>query len=98
MNDVDQYENAVKMATDMARAIKEDPERLIIERVLVCAPLQLLYVEMAKRKEIKSLSELSSEEKKRFWDKVKDLEMPKYRKIWCAQALYVYELITEKVK
>lgn len=92
MTPEDQYENAVKMATDMARLINS--EQQIID--FGWCPFQLLYTEMIKRKEITPLSELSIEEKRKYWDKVKDLECPKYRKIWVCQALYLYELITER--
>lgn len=87
----EQYQTASLLATDMARIIKN--EQQIIDFGW-CA-FQLLYAEMIKRKEITPLSELDIETKRRYWDKVKDLEFPRYRKIMICQALYVYELITK---
>lgn len=69
-----------------------DRERII---ELMWCPLQLIYVELAKVKEIKRISDLEEGVKKRYWDEVnsKQPKVMKYRKIWIVQALYVFDLI-----
>lgn len=60
------------------------------------APLQLLYAEMAGRKEIKSLRELDLETRTRYWREASGVEAPQFKKIWIAQALYMFDLIKEE--
>lgn len=58
-------------------------------------PLQWVYSEMVKNKDLVMLSMLPVQEKLRFWSLVKNLEKPKWVKIHIAQALYVYEQLNK---
>lgn len=82
------YTRISDLATGMARLIKD---RKDIRHLWV--PLQLLYVEMAFRKEISSLKESGNAFE--YWNQACQLrpEAPKHLKIWIAQALYMFDLI-----
>ena len=59
-------------------------------------PFQMLYVEMAKRKEINSLREVR-EKALEYWVEVCEARQgTREHRLWIAQALYVYDLIIEK--
>lgn len=61
------------------------------------APLQLLYVEMAKRKEINTLKEIGKDKALIYWTEACLLrpEGTKHLKVWITQALYTYDLIIQ---
>lgn len=63
------------------------------------APLQLLYVEMTKRKEINSLKEIGDKALK-YWTEACLLrpDGAKHLKVWITQALYTYDLIIKSEK
>jgi len=56
-------------------------------------PLTLLYEQMVKRKEIEPLESLTIEVKRKYW---KETTGSKWRRIWVAEALYVYDLIMQQ--
>lgn len=58
-------------------------------------PLQWVYSEMVKNKDMVMLSMLPEKEKQRFWDMVKNLDKPKWVKVQVAQAIYVYEFLNK---
>lgn len=68
-----------------------DPLSKICSSSAYWIPLQWVYSEMVRNKDLVSLSELGKEEKGRYWDMVKNLEKDKWAKIMIAQSLYVYE-------
>lgn len=86
----DQYNAAVELATGMARVTTR-------EKVLqsTWTPFQLLYVELAKRKEITPLAWQDKETKEKYWREVRGLNAPRFKKIWICQALLIYDLITK---
>lgn len=89
------YEIISELATETAR--KFSRERII---EIMWMPLQLLYVEMAKRKEIPALMDLDKETKEKYWQEVNKLipDRKQERKIWAAQAIYMLDLIQIDVK
>lgn len=58
-------------------------------------PLQWVYSEMVKNKDMVMLSMLPAKEKQRYWDMVKNLDKPKWVKVQVAQAIYVYEFLNK---
>jgi len=56
-------------------------------------PLTLLYEQMVKRKEIEPLERLTIDLKRKYWNETTG---SKCRRIWVAEALYVYDLITKE--
>lgn len=76
-----------EMATSMARACTRDQVK---DNSM---PLKLLYDELTKAKEIVPISLLVN--KSDYWNDVKDLEASHHKKIWIAQALYIYDLMTQ---
>ena len=67
-----------------------DPISDILRSAAYFLPLQLLYCDLVKNKDLKPLVDLSNEEKQSYWSLVVEKEDPKYVKIWKCQSLYVY--------
>lgn len=86
----DNYTKIADLAISMAKLIKERSQIYY-----AWAPFQLLYVEMAKRKEINTLREIGNDKALLYWTEasVARPDSPKYLKIWISQALYLYDLI-----
>lgn len=76
-----------ELALEAAKMIKEKPERI----KFLYIPLQLIYCEFVKSKQIPALSELPECEKLKYW-KVSEGEGKVYKRIWIAQAAYVFNL------
>ena len=68
-----------------------DPISDILRTSAYWIPLQMLYVELVKNKDIIQISDLYPEQKEKYWSLVKDLDKDKWAKISIAQALYTYE-------
>lgn len=58
-------------------------------------PLQWVYSEMVKNKDMVMLSMLPAKEKQRFWDLVKNLDKDKWVKVMICQSIYVYEFLNK---
>ena len=56
-------------------------------------PLTLLYEQMVKRKEIEPLERLTIDLKRKYWNETRG---SKWRRIWVAEALYVWDLIMKQ--
>ena len=65
---------------------------------LLCIPLSLLYVSMAERKEITTLTDLGQTQKLKYWTLacLKEPGASRAKKIWLMQAYYMIELIGKK--
>lgn len=72
---------------------ESDPLTKILNSSAYWIPLQWVYVEMIKNKDLVRLSDLEKVERLRFWNLVKDIDGPQWKKIQLAQALYVFENI-----
>lgn len=68
-----------------------DPINDILRTSAYWIPLQMLYVELVKNKDLVPISEISSEEKNKYWLMVKELEKPMWAKVSIVQAIYTYE-------
>lgn len=81
-----------------ATRIMKDPEKEICDNMFI--PFQLLYCELIKDRVIPPLAELPEDKKLDYWNRTKNVVAAGVRletkRIWVCQALYVYELITEK--
>lgn len=81
-----------------AMRIMKDPEAEICDNMFI--PFQLLYCELIKGKVIPPLAELPEAKKLEYWNRTKNVVAGGVRletkRIWVAQALYVYELITKE--
>lgn len=66
-----------------------DPYKLLTIDTTYIIPIQWLYVELVKNKDLKPLSELDRETKQKLWNMVKDVDRPQYVKIWTCQVLYL---------
>ena len=62
-------------------------------------PLALLYQQMGKRGEITTLSFIGRDKALAYWTRACLIQpgSAKYVRIWITQALYIYDLITEKL-
>ena len=67
-----------------------DPIKDILRSSAYYLPLQMLYCDLVKNKDLVPLSELPEEEKRKYWSMVVEKEKPGYVKIWMCQSLYVY--------
>lgn len=85
------YESIVELAIGMA---KETTREKVSQSTFY--PFQLLYVEMAKRKEIPAMIELSEEVRRGYWNEAKAAQPneKRYKQIWVAQGLRMFDLIT----
>lgn len=83
------YEIIVELAIGMAHVTTR-------ERVSQSTfyPFQLLYVEMAKRKEIPAMIELSEDVRRKYFNEAKKHET-RFKQIWVMQGLYMWDLITQ---
>ena len=93
MTPEENYTKVAELATGMARVTTR--EKVSQSTWL---PFQLLYVEMAKRKEINTLSEIGKDKALLYWTEacVANPEASKWKKIWVAQSLYMFDLIINK--
>lgn len=87
----EQYNKAAELATGMAKVTTREQVKQV-----TWLPFQLLYVEMAKRKEIPAMIDLSKKEKLKYWNQAKEAQpnAKRYKQIWISQSLYLYDLIT----
>lgn len=83
----------LEKAKDVIADLKITDRQRIIE--LMWCPLQLIYVELVKSKDITRLADLEPTKKLAYWKEVclKNPESSKWKKIWICQALYVYDSI-----
>jgi hypothetical protein len=72
-----------------------DPTGDIIRSSAYWAPLQLLYVELVKNKDLIRITDLTKEKKLQLLDKVKYQQWPQWKKINVIQAIYVYESLID---
>lgn len=72
-----------------------DPVAKICGSSAYWIPLQWVYSEMVKNKDMVMLSMLPAKEKKRFWDLVKNLDKDKWVKVMICQSIYVYEFLNK---
>lgn len=70
-----------------------DPVADILRSSCYWIPLQFVYVQMAKNKDLVRLSELPIEKKEQLWNMVKGFDWPRWKKVNVAQAIYVYEYL-----
>lgn len=85
------YDKISDLAVGMAKATTRER----ISTGATWLPFQLLYVDMAKRKEINTLSEIGKDKALLYWTQacVANQGATKCKKIWVAQALYMFDLI-----
>lgn len=92
MTPQEEYDEAVRLAVGMAKATTP-------ERICDCSiPFVLLYQEMVKRKEILSIQEIGRDKALLYWTQA-CLQAPqasKVKRLWIAEALYMFQLITQK--
>jgi len=69
-----------------------DPHERIINSSAYWIPLQWLYVRMVENKYLIPLSEISKEQKERYWN-LSSVKKEQWSRICICQALYVYENI-----
>lgn len=91
MTSQQQYDKAAELATGMAKVTTREQVKIV-----TWLPFQLLYVEMARRKEIPAMIELSEKEKLKYWNEAKEAQpnAKRYKQIWIMQSLYLWDLIT----
>ena len=82
-----EYETVCRLAIDMAKLTTRE------NVINVPVPFALLYEIMVKRKEIEPIGSLTEELKRKYWNETRG---EKWRRIWEAEALYVYDLITKQ--
>ena len=73
----------------------DNPTAKIIGNSAYWIPLQWVYVEMIKNRDLVRLSELPKEQKEKYWRMVVNINAPPWKKINIAQSLYVYEKINQ---
>lgn len=97
MTDQEQYDKAAELAMGVVNAIKGEQAHKLICKSMWMA-LALLYSEMVKREEINSLKEIGKDKALLYWTEacVARPEASKIKRIWIAQALYLYDLIAVK--
>ena len=82
------YNERVDLAVRMAKVTTR--EKVIQSTWL---PFTLLYEQMVKRKEIEPIGSLTEDVKRKYWNETTG---SKWRRVWVAEALYVYDLITKE--
>ena len=70
-----------------------DPIKDILRSSAYYLPLQMLYCDLVKNKDLVPLSELPEQEKRKYWSLVP--EGKPYVKIWMSQSLYVYNWLNK---
>ncbi len=82
---------------EVLSALKKSPDPIsdILRSAAYFIPLQMLYCDLVKNKDLKPLSELSETEKRDYWNLVAGKDEPQHVKIWKCQSLYVYNWITK---
>ena len=70
-----------------------DPIKDILRSSAYYLPLQMLYCDLVKNKDLVPLSELPEGEKRKYWNQVP--EGKHYVKIWMCQSLYVYNWLNK---
>lgn len=71
----------------------ENPYENIIADSLYWIPLQWLYTELLKNKDLIPISELEKVKKDYYWRFVINMEAETCKKIWIVQAIYVYDFV-----
>jgi hypothetical protein len=88
------YDERVNMAVLMARkATRDDIKKA------AWLPFTLLYEVMIKRKEIDPFSNLSIEQKLKYWNETEGISFDtteRFKRIILCQALYVFDLLTSE--
>lgn len=82
----------VDKAIDKLR-ISSNPYENIIADSLYWIPLQWLYTELLKNKDLIPISEIGKVEKDYYWRFVINMDAPVWKKINIAQAIYVYDFV-----
>jgi hypothetical protein len=72
-----------------------NPIEKIIANSAYWIPLQWVYVQMVQNRDITRLSELSRENRLKYWEQVRGQDWQKWKKIAVSQALYVYDKINQ---
>lgn len=87
------YQSAIELAIGMAHVTTREQVGQT-----TFYPFQLLYVEMCKAKDLKPLSEVDEKIARGYWGEAKKAnpEAAKFKQMWVAQSLYVYDLLTQK--
>lgn len=85
------------LAVETAKAVSEDPHRLICE--CFWKPFALLYDQMVKRSEITRIEDIGRDKALMYWTEacVTNPDGAKWKKIMIMRALYMFDLISEKV-
>lgn len=91
MTTQEQYDKIVSLAAEMARVTTREG----IKRG-TWLPFAALYDAMVIRKELTPISAIDKEAKRKYWDET-DPGQNRRKRIYIAQALYVYDLIMEDV-
>lgn len=91
MTPEENFNRLVYLATGMAKVTAREQVKIV-----TWLPFQLLYVEMARRKEIPAMIELSEKEIRKYWNEAKEAQpnAKRFKKIWIMQSLYLWDLIT----
>lgn len=76
-------------------SLSTDPVADILRTSAYWIPLQFVYVEMIKNRDLIRLSELPVEKKTELWNLVKGFDWPQWKKVTAAQAVYVYRFIKQ---
>lgn len=89
-----EYERVQLLGVESAKLISEGKSTLEV----LYMPLALLYQQMSKREEITTLSFIGKDKALKYWTRacLMNPAAPKYVRIWITQAIYIYDLITEK--
>lgn len=64
----------------------------------MAVPFALLYEKLVRQQEIKPLTELPVEMKRRYWNEVKDVQAKTFNKKTICQALYVFDIIKNQIQ
>lgn len=73
----------------------ENPVEKILQTSAYWIPMQFVYVQMVKNKDLSRVSELPKEKRVRLWEYVKNKPWPQWKKITVLQSLYVWENIRQ---
>lgn len=84
------FEEAIALLSHSA-----DPVGKLISSGAYWIPLQFVYVQMVKNKDLVRISELTTDRKEYYWQMVKYYDWPQWKKVTLMQAIYVYENITQ---